>query len=76
MSAETLAVLGSAVTIIVAMFAGFGWMISRMDSKFDSMDRRFTEVDARFARVDHELSEVKIAIARLEGPTPRLIQTR
>lgn len=68
-SAETLAVLCSAVTILIAMFAGFGWVISRMDKKF-------AELDPRIARVEHELSEVKIAIARLEGPTPRLITAR
>lgn len=75
-SAETLAVLGSAVTILVAMFAGFGWVISRMDSKFDSVDRKFEAVERDISAVKHDLSDVKVAIARLEGPTPHLIRPR
>lgn len=62
----------------------------RVDARFDQVDARFDQVDARFERVDarfdrledriagveHELTEVKIAVARLEGPQPRLMTAR
>ncbi|WP_449279307.1 response regulator [Leucobacter sp. GX0328] len=61
-----------------------------VDRRFDVVDRRFDEVDRRFDEVDRriglledgsstmagELTEVKIAIARFEGPAPRLISAR
>ena len=61
--------LATAATTLVAIISGFGWMIGRMDT-------RFAAVDAKFDRIEHELTEVKIAIARLEGPRPRLVSTR
>lgn len=68
-SVEVITMLATAATTLVAIISGFGWMIGRMDT-------RFAAVDARFDRIEHELTEVKIAIARLEGPRPRLVSTR
>ena len=68
-SLEVITMLASAATTLVAIISGFGWMIGRMDT-------RFAAVDAKFDRIEHELTEVKIAIARLEGPRPRLVSTR
>lgn len=42
----------------------------------DRIDRGLAEVSTRIDRVVDELTEVKIAIARLEGPPPRLIPVR
>nr|WP_274636588.1 hypothetical protein [Microbacterium bovistercoris] len=42
----------------------------KMDARFDRMDARFDKMDERFARVEAELVEVKIAVARIEGPRP------
>lgn len=86
-SVEVITMLASAATILVALVSGFGWMVTRMDARFAQQDTkfesRFTQVDARFDRLEgrideltHEMGEVKIAIARLEGPTPRLITSR
>lgn len=133
-SMEVIAMIGSVVTIIIAMFSCFGWFLNRMDAriaqldvkfdarideldpKFDAVDARFDALDAkfdsridrldakfearfaavdtrfdaqdvklgaRFDRVDdrvsaleHEVSEVKVAIARLEGPPRHLIPVR
>lgn len=61
-----------------------------VDARFDLVDARFDRVDARIDRVEqridrvedqlsglrHELTEVKIAVARLEGPPPRLMTAR
>lgn len=68
-SVEVITMLATAATTLVAIISGFGWMIGRMDT-------RFSAVDAKFDRIEHELTEVKIAIARLEGPRPRLVSTR
>jgi septal ring factor EnvC (AmiA/AmiB activator) len=55
----------------------------RVDQRFEEVDRRFEKVDERFDRMDErirqvqsELNEVKVAVARLEGPQPRLILPR
>ena len=54
-----------------------------VDRRFDVVDRRFDEVDRRIGLLEDgsstmagELTEVKIAIARFEGPAPRLISAR
>lgn len=111
-SMEVITILGSTVTIIVAMASGFGWLVTRMDERFamvegrfsgmeERMDARFAasdaRMDARFAMVEerfsgmdarfgaleerltgieHEVTEVRIAVARLEGPPRRLISVR
>ncbi|MFD6816424.1 response regulator [Microbacterium sp. NPDC060132] len=147
-SMEVITILGSTVTIIVAMASGFGWLVTRMDARFaasdarmaerfamvegpfsgmeermdarfaasdarmderfamvegrfssmeERMDARFAASDARFAMVEerfsgmdarfgaleerltgieHEVTEVRIAVARLEGPPRRLISVR
>ena len=55
----------------------------KVDARFDKVDDRFDKVDDRFAKVDEqirsvqsELNEVKVAVARLEGPQQRLIIPR
>jgi hypothetical protein len=108
-SVEVITMLACAVSIIVAFVSGCGWLINRMDVRFDRMDARIDErfaiqdaridekfavqdarIDERFARIDerferiderflgvgHELGEIRIAIARLEGPPRRLIGLR
>ncbi|GAA4478260.1 hypothetical protein GCM10023190_19430 [Enteractinococcus fodinae] len=65
-------------------------LMEKMDQRFDKVDERFAKVDQRFDKVDErfdkvdeqmngvraELNEVKVAVARLEGPPPRLIFPR
>ena len=94
-SVEVITMLATAVTLLVAIISGFGWMINRMDARFaevvatfnarfEAQDAKFdarfeaqdAKLDARFDRIEQEIVEVKIAIARLEGPTPRLIAAR
>ncbi len=48
----------------------------RIDGNRAETNTRFAEVNTRIDRVVDELTEVKIAIARLEGPPPRLIPVR
>ncbi|WP_447653429.1 response regulator [Microbacterium sufflavum] len=91
---EVITILGSTVTIIVAMASGFGWLVTRMDARFAASDarmnerfamveERFSGMDARFGAleerlsgIEHEVTEVRIAVARLEGPPRRLISVR
>jgi hypothetical protein len=56
-----------------AQDAKFGARFDAQDAKFGA---RFDRVDQRLDRVDNEIFEVKIAIARLEGPTQRLMVAR
>lgn len=53
----------------------------KIDERFDRVDQRFDRVDQRFEKVDAELGglrtelvDVKIAVARWEGPAPRLLR--
>ena len=55
----------------------------RVYAQFDRVDERFRRVDEHFDRLEasmqelrSELGDVKISIARLEGPLPRLIVER
>ena len=60
---------GLLVTLSGGSLAGLAWLSRRMDDRFDKVDERLHGVEV-------ELNEVKIAVARLEGPTPRLIYPR
>ncbi|MEV8249990.1 response regulator [Microbacterium sp. NPDC076768] len=79
-SIEVITMLATSATILVAIVCGFGWMINRMDTHSAAteakFDVRFDRIEDRLDRVEHEVGDVKIAIARLEGPTPRLMQVR
>ncbi|CAH0224612.1 hypothetical protein SRABI76_02598 [Microbacterium oxydans] len=116
MSMEVITMIGSVVTIVIAMFGCFGWFANqmdtriaqlevKMDARFAAVDERFVAVDARFVAfdarfdarfdaqdeklgarfdrvddrllaVEHAVTEVKVAIARLEGPPRHLIPVR
>jgi hypothetical protein len=76
-SAEIIAVVLSAVGIVLtlgtSMFLGFAWCVRRTDA----VDLKLHAVEARLsARIDalgHDVTELKIAVARLEGPVPHLL---
>lgn len=46
------------------------------DARFDKVDERFDRIGERIHDVQTELTEVKIAVARFEGPLQRLIVPR
>lgn len=88
MSVETIAVVISAAWLLVSFFAGFGWIIRRSDAQFERMrvelgaridgvardlDGVARDLGTRIDRVEHEVVEVKIAVARIEGPPRRLL---
>lgn len=81
MSAETFAVVLSAVGIVLslgtAMLAGFAWCVRRIDAVDTTLTARIDAVDAKLtARIDavaDDVTELKISVARLEGPAPHLL---
>lgn len=69
MSTETFAVVLSAVGIVLslgtAMLAGFAWCVRRIDA----VDAKLT---TRIDAVADDVTELKISVARLEGPARHL----
>ena len=53
-------------------FANVDARFAQVDARFAQVDARFDRLDARLDRVESELVDVKIAVARLEGPPPHL----
>ncbi|MFS0794693.1 response regulator [Microbacterium sp. 1P10AE] len=58
-------------------FAQVDQRFAQVDQRFAQVDQRFAQVERRFAEVDEQLravsaslTEVKISVARLEGPHP------
>ncbi|MBW1638549.1 hypothetical protein G3H63_05565 [Microbacterium resistens] len=83
MSIEILATmitgLGLVVTLGSSMFVGFAWMLRRIDGVEARLSRRIDDVEEKLSRriddVQAELVDVKVSVARWEGPRPQL-QTR
>lgn len=74
MSAETLTIVISAIGIVLtlgaSLFAGFAWMVRHIDERIDAVDKKLS---ARIDALADEVTGVKIAIARLEGPPRHLV---
>ena len=79
-SIEVLTTLGSFVGLLAAVVSGFGWLIRRTDAQLQHvaarLEGRMDRLEEHIGRVERELTEVKIAVARLEGPIPRLVTAR
>lgn len=91
MSIESIAVVISAAGLLLGFVAAFAWMIRRVDGQIDKLredlgdDIKAVRQDfndnnkslgERIAGVERELVEVKLAIARLEGPPRHLVRAR
>ncbi|XRD70174.1 response regulator [Microbacterium esteraromaticum] len=91
MSVDSITILIGIASVLLAIAGGFGWMIHRMDgiardldARMDRMsagldarvERMSDELGARMDRMSDELVEVKIAIARVEGPPRHLLTGR
>ncbi|KJQ52474.1 hypothetical protein [Microbacterium sp. SA39] len=75
-SMEAITTIACAVSVVGSITGLGGWFIRRVDARFDKVDARFDRLEDRVSGVEHELTEVKIAVARLEGPPPRLATAR
>ncbi|HCS61376.1 MAG TPA: hypothetical protein DIW46_08275 [Microbacterium sp.] len=69
MSAEMITTLVGIVSMLLALAGGFGWMIHRIDGVE-------SKLGSRIDKVADELVEVKVAIARIEGPPRHLVSAR
>jgi len=81
-----IAAFGAAATVLAGVFGLLAWFSRKLDAQFEKIDARFEKIDTRFEKIDtrfekidarldrltDEVTEVKIAIARLEGPRPGL----
>jgi hypothetical protein len=84
MSVEVITMLGVGVSILLAIGSACGWMLHRMDNVSNRLesnlgtriDRVESELGIRIERVQGELVEVKIAVARIEGPPRHLVTAR
>ncbi|MFJ6428997.1 MULTISPECIES: hypothetical protein [Microbacterium] len=70
MSTEVLAIIISAVGVVVtlgtSMFVGAAWMVRRIDAVDEKLSSRIDAVAA-------DVTDLKISVARLEGPPRRLL---
>ncbi|KAB1866734.1 hypothetical protein [Microbacterium algeriense] len=76
MSTEVLAIVVSAIGIVLtlgtSLFAAGAWMVRRIDDRIDAVDDKLsTRIDA----VATDVTDLKIAVARLEGPPRHLLTT-
>ena len=74
MTTETLTIVISAIGIVLtlgtSLFAAGAWMIRRIDDRIDAVDEKLsTRIDA----VAADLTDLKISVARLEGPPRHLL---
>ncbi len=85
MTTETLTIVISAVGIVLtlgaSLFAAGAWMIRRIDDRIDAVDEKLsTRIDAvdeklssRIDAVAADVTDLKISVARLEGPPRHLL---
>ena len=76
MSTEVLAIIISAVGVVLtlgtSLFAAGAWMVHRIDDRIDAVDQKLT---ARIDAVATDVTDLKISVARLEGPPRHLLTT-
>ncbi|WP_347123778.1 hypothetical protein [Microbacterium sp. SY138] len=76
MSTEVLTIvlsaIGVALTITTGLFAAGTWMVRRIDDRIDAVDEKLsTRIDA----VAADVTDLKVSVARLEGPPRHLLTT-
>ena len=88
MTTETLTIVISAIGIVLtlgtSLFAAGAWMIRRIDDRIDAVDEKLsTRIDAvdekltaRIDAVAADVTDLKISVARLEGPPRHLLTAR
>ncbi|WP_261393558.1 hypothetical protein [Microbacterium esteraromaticum] len=75
-SAEIIATLSSFITLGIGIFALAAWMVRRIDRLENKVDALEDKLGARIDALAGEVTEVKIAVARLEGPPRHLLPVR
>ncbi|ODT42007.1 MAG: hypothetical protein ABS62_04405 [Microbacterium sp. SCN 70-200] len=59
------------IGVIIAAFGGAATLLGGVAAINGMMMRR---IDRRFDRLESDVVELKVAVARLEGPQPRLLR--
>ena len=74
MTAETMTVVISAISVVLtlgtSLFIGAAWMVRRIDARVDGLDEKLT---SRIDAVAADVTDLKISVARLEGPPRHLL---
>jgi cell division protein FtsB len=76
-----LGAIGVVLTITTTLFAAGAWMVRRIDERIDAVDEKLSSrIDAvdeklstRIDAVAADVTDLKISVARLEGPPRRLL---
>ena len=88
MTTETLTIILSAIGIVLTLGTGLftagAWMIRRIDDRFDAVEPKLTgridavdeKLSARIDAVATDVTDLKISVARLEGPPRHLLAAR
>ncbi|MFE7198266.1 hypothetical protein [Microbacterium oxydans] len=76
MSTETVTIVLSAIGVVLtlgtSLFAAGAWMVRRIDDRIDAVEEKLsTRLDA----VAADVTDLKISVARLEGPPRHLLST-
>lgn len=81
MSAEIVAIVVSSIGVVVTLggsfFACFAWVVRRIDAVDTKLSDRIDAIDLKLGtRIDvlsSDVMEIKITLARIEGPVRQLI---
>lgn len=81
MSSEVLAIIISAIGVVLTLgtstFVGAAWMVRRIDAVDEKLTTRIDAVDEKLSsRIDAvaaDVTDLKISVARLEGPPRHLL---
>jgi len=73
-STETVTIVLSAIGVVLtlgtSLFAAGAWMVRRIDDRIDAVEEKLsTRIDA----VAADVTDLKISVARLEGPPRHLL---
>ena len=76
MTADTMTIVVSAIGVVLtlgtSLFAAGAWMVRRIDDRIDALDRKLS---TRIDTVASDVTDLKISVARLEGPPRSLLTT-
>lgn len=75
-----IALVGVAGMLFGGIYALLRQQARQIDARFEKVDARFDALEAKFDKkidgLTHDVVEIKVAIARLEGPQSTLLRSR
>ena len=64
--------IGVVLTLGTSLFAAGAWMVRRIDDRIDALHRKLS---TRIDTVASDVTDLKVSVARLEGPPRHLLAT-